>query len=95
MKGGVTLSDKSLLSVTEASEIMGMGRSQILRLCNQNRLPGAQKVGNTWVIPRLSVKAYEPGPQGFAAVWKRRKAERAALREEVAAAVSVSKGEEG
>ena len=40
MKGGVTLSDKSLLSVTEASEIMGLGRSQILRLCNQNRLPG-------------------------------------------------------
>jgi len=89
------LSDKDLLSVTEASGIMGLGRSQILRLCNQNRLHGAQKIGNSWVIPRLSVEAYEPGPQGFAAVWERRKAERTALREEVEAAVSAAKGEDG
>ena len=89
------MSDKDLLSVTEASGIMGLGRSQILRLCNQNRLHGAQKIGNTWVIPRLSVEAYEPGPQGFAAVWERRKAERTALREEVEAAVSAAKGEDG
>lgn len=84
-----------MLSVTEASEIMGLGRSRILRLCNQSRLPGAQKIGNTWVIPRASIEAYEPGPQGGAAVWERRKAERAALREEVKAALSVAGGEEG
>ena len=89
------MNDKSLLSVTEAAAIMGLGRSQILRLCNQNRLNGAQKIGNTWVIPRESVEAYEPGPQGFAAVWERRKAEQAALREEIASAVSAAKGEEG
>ena len=89
------MNDKSLLSVTEAAAIMGLGRSQILRLCNQNRLNGAQKIGNTWVIPRESVEAYEPGPQGFAAVWERRNAERAALREEIEAAISAAKGEEG
>ena len=89
------MSDKDLLSVTEASGIMRLGRSQVLRLCNQNRLHGAQKIGNTWVIPRVSVETYEPGPQGFAVVWERRKAERAALLEEVEAAVSAAKGEEG
>ena len=89
------MNDKSLLSVTEVAAIMELGRSQILRLCNQHRLYGAQKIGNTWVIPRESVEAYEPGPQGFAAVWERRKAERAALREEIEAAISAAKGEEG
>ena len=89
------MNDKSLLSVTEVAAIMELGRSQILRLCNQHRLYGAQKIGNTWVIPRSSVEAYEPGPQGFAAVWERRRAERAALREEIAAAISADKGEEG
>ncbi|CAM1380299.1 helix-turn-helix domain-containing protein [Fretibacterium fastidiosum] len=89
------MNDKSLLSVTEVAAIMELGRSQILRLCNQHRLYGAQKIGNTWVIPRSSVEAYEPGPQGFAAVWGRRKVERAALREEIEVAISVAKGEEG
>ena len=89
------MSDKDLLSVTEASGIMGLGRSQVLRLCNQNRLHGAQKIGNTWVIPRVSVETYEPGPQSFTTVWERRKAEQAALREKVAAAVSAAKGEGG
>ncbi len=86
------MTDKKLLSVTEACKIMGLGRSQVLRLCNQGRLADAQKIGNTWVIPRASVESYEPGPQGFAAVWERRKGEREALRQEFTAALEAAKG---
>lgn len=64
---------QELVSVTEAAGIMGLGRSQVLRLCNSGRID-ARKVGNTWIIPRTSAETYKPGPQGFAVVWQRRRA---------------------
>ncbi len=82
--------DSELISVTEAASVMSLGRSQVLRLCNCGRLPGAQKVGNTWVIPRSSVETYKPGPQGFAAVWEQRRAEKAAKRADDAALIEAA-----
>lgn len=64
---------EDLISVTEAAAIMGLGRSQVLKLCKQGRVT-AQKVGNSWVLTRASAEAYKPGPQGFAVVWQRRRA---------------------
>ena len=48
-------------------------RTQILRLCKQGRFLGAEKIGNVWIIPKVSVENYEPAPKGFAAVWERRR----------------------
>lgn len=61
------------VSVTEASKIANLTRTQILRLCKQGRFLGAEKIGNVWIIPKASVENYEPAPKGFAAVWERRK----------------------
>ena len=62
------------MTVKEAVPKMGLTEGRIRQLCINGGIPGAQKVGNTWVIPRASVESYKPGPQGFAAVWARRKA---------------------
>lgn len=86
---------ENLMTVKDAAAFLKLSAGRIRQLCIKGELPGAQKVGNTWVIPRTSIEAYEPGPQGFAAVWDRRKAEDAALREEVAAAVSKAALAEG
>ncbi len=68
---------EDLVSVTEAASVMGLGRSQVLKLCKQGRIT-AQKVGSTWVISRASAESYKPGPQGFAVVWQRRRAKEGA-----------------
>ena len=86
---------ENFMTVKDAAAFLGLSTGRIRQLCIKEEIPKAQKIGNTWVIPRESVEAYEPGPQGFAAVWERRKAERAALREEIEAAISAAKGEEG
>jgi len=52
-------------------------------------------VGSSWIIPREAVLNHKPLPPGVKPRSERVKAERAALREEVAAAVSAAKGEEG
>ena len=65
------------------------------RLCREGRFPGAAKVGSSWIIPREAVLNHKPLPPGVKSRSERVKAERAALREEVAAAVSAAKGEEG
>lgn len=62
-----------MISVTEAAELMGLGRSQVLKLCNDGLLR-AWRVGHAWVIDRESAKNYEPAPRGFAVVWERRRA---------------------
>lgn len=79
----------------EAANIMGLDRSRVGRLCREGRFPGAAKVGSSWIIPREAVLNHKPLPPGVKPRSERVKAERAALREEVAAAVSAAKGEEG
>ena len=39
----------------------------VRNLCAWGKLPGAEKRGRDWFIPRASVERYEKGPQGFAA----------------------------
>ena len=79
------------LTATEAAEIMGLTRQHVGGLCRNGALPGAQKLGRYWVIPRSSVEAYEPGPQGFAAVWDRRKKEEDELAAEIEEALRKQK----
>ena len=67
----------------------------IAKLCQAGRLPGAEKMGNSWIIPRESVLNYQPAKRGVKSRSERVKAERAALREEVEAAISAARGEEG
>ena len=85
---------EEFVSVQEAAHIMGLDRSRVGRLCREGRFPGAAKVGSSWIIPREAVLNHKPLPPGVKSRSERVKAEQAALREEVAAAVSAAKGEE-
>lgn len=38
------------IGLKEASEILGVGESTIRRWCTQGLVPGAVKIGKTWVI---------------------------------------------
>ena len=86
---------EEFVSVQEAANIMGLDRSRVGRLCREGRFPGAAKVGSSWIIPREAVLNHKPLPPGVKSRSERVKAEQAALREEIAAAVSAAKGEEG
>ncbi len=46
------------MSVTQAAEYLALTRRQVLRLCRQKKLIGAEKIGEVWVIPKGSVEAY-------------------------------------
>ena len=54
-------------SVLEAAQKSGYDRKHLARLCQQGKLEGAIKKDGGWWIPEDSLKAYQPGPQGFAA----------------------------
>ena len=41
----------NLISVKETAQKWGMTPRRVQLLCNENRIPGAQRVGNYWVIP--------------------------------------------
>ena len=41
----------NLISVKETAEKWGIAPRRVQLLCNENRIPGAQRVGNYWVIP--------------------------------------------
>lgn len=44
------------ISAKEAAEKWGITRRRVQILCEQNRIPGVFKVGNTWAIPVDSEK---------------------------------------
>ena len=69
------------ISLSEAAKLFGHHKNFWARLCQQEKLPGARKMGQMWVVPRESVQNYTPGPQGLAAMKKR--AEEAAGMESV------------
>ncbi|MDR1915477.1 MAG: helix-turn-helix domain-containing protein [Synergistaceae bacterium] len=52
------------VTATEAAAIIGKKIRMIAVLCQSGRLPGAEKIGNTWLIPRASVESYSPGKRG-------------------------------
>ena len=86
---------EEFVSVQEAAHIMGLDRSRVGRLCREGRFPGAAKVGSSWIIPREAVLKHKPLPPGVKSRSERVKAEQTALREEIEAAISAAKGEEG
>ena len=75
---------KDLVSVEEAAKILGYRNSSVALLCRQGKLEGAFRIGHQWMIPRKTIENYEKAPQGFAAIWKRRReAEKAELEAEI------------
>ena len=64
---------KDLVSVEEAAKILGYRKSSVALLCRQGKLEGAFRIGHQWLIPRKTIENYEKGPQGFAAIWQRRR----------------------
>lgn len=86
---------EDFVSVQEAAHMLGVDRSRVGRLCREGRFPGAAKIGTSWIIPREAVLNHKPLPPGVKSRSERVKAEQAALREEIEAAISTAKGEEG
>lgn len=80
---------KELVSVEEAAKMLGYEKSSVTLLCRKGKLEGAFRIGHQWLIPRATVENYERGPQGFAAVWERRR------EAEIARLEAESEGETG
>ena len=49
-----------LLTTTETSTRWGISARRIALLCSQGRVKGAEKVGNTWLIPDTAEKPQDP-----------------------------------
>lgn len=64
-----------LITADEAAKILGYERSSVTLLCRQGKMEGAIKRGHMWLIPRTTVGNYRKAPQGFAAIWERRRKE--------------------
>lgn len=45
------------ITTIEMSKIWGISSRRISLLCSQGRVPGAEKKGKTWLIPKDAVKA--------------------------------------
>lgn len=88
-----TMDIKDLVSVEEAAKILGYEKSSVTLLCRKGKLEGAFRIGHQWMIPRTVIENYEKAPQGFAAVWaRRREAEKAQLEAELAAEPEIVDG---
>ncbi|MDO4975032.1 MAG: DNA-binding protein [Alphaproteobacteria bacterium] len=44
------------MTLKETSEKWGIGARRINTLCVEGRIPGAQKIGNMWVVPEDAEK---------------------------------------
>lgn len=44
------------LSVAQTSEKWGISTRRIQILCNENRIPGAMRIGTVWAIPENAEK---------------------------------------
>jgi hypothetical protein len=74
------------ITATEASAIIGKKIRMVATLCQSGRLPGVEKIGNTWLIPRASVESHTPGKRGPRTKKERLTDELAGIRAEIAAA---------
>jgi excisionase family DNA binding protein len=74
------------LTTPEAAKLIGKTADLIAKLCQSGRLPGAEKIGNTWLIPRASVESYAPGRRGPRTNKEKLTTEIKSIREEIAAA---------
>ena len=81
------------MTTVQAAELLGKGINLIAKLCQNGRLPGAEKIGNAWLIPRESVLNYKPGKRGVKPGTRSRKARLAAERAEFLAKAKETAGE--
>ena len=44
------------ISITQLSELWGISPRRIQILCKEERVPGAFRIGNNWVIPKNAEK---------------------------------------
>jgi hypothetical protein len=72
------------ITVAEATKLSGKGIKMIARVCQTGKLPGAEKIGNTWLIPRVSVESYAPGKRGPRTKKERLSSELEGIRAEIA-----------
>ena len=77
---------ENYVTTTEAARIIKKTADMIAKLCQSGRLPGAEKIGNTWLIPRASVESYAPGRRGPRTNKDKLATEIKSIREEIAAA---------
>ena len=49
-----------LLSISEVAKKWGISHKRVQVLCTQNRIDGARKAGNMWVIPADAQKPKDP-----------------------------------
>lgn len=47
---------ENLLNATEAGKAVGVSKTTMADWCERGFVPGAQKVGRTWVIPESSLE---------------------------------------
>ena len=47
------------LSTTQAAELWGISSRRVALLCEQDRINGAQKAGNNWIIPETAQKPFD------------------------------------
>jgi excisionase family DNA binding protein len=72
------------VTTEEAATLIGKGINMISKLCQSGRLPGAEKLGNSWLIPRASVEGYTPMKRGPRTKKERLSSELAGIRAEIA-----------
>ena len=46
------------MSAAQAAGYLNLSRRQVLTLCRQKKLIGAEKIGEFWIIPKESVEVY-------------------------------------
>lgn len=72
------------VTTTEAAKILGKGANLVAKLCQSGRLVGAEKIGNTWMIPREVVESCAPMKRRGRTKEERQAAELARIRAELA-----------
>jgi excisionase family DNA binding protein len=77
------LLQNNYVTTPEAAKLIGKTADMIAKLCQAGRLPGAEKIGNTWLIPRAAVESYTPGRRGPLTKKERAASEMAGIRGEM------------
>lgn len=49
----------SYMTIKKAAELWAISERRLTKLCNENRIPGAQKFGWSWAIPKNAEKPYD------------------------------------
>ena len=49
----------SYMTIKKAAELWSISERRLTKLCNENRIPGAQKFGWSWAIPENAEKPYD------------------------------------